>query len=185
MRGSKGVSLPSVASVVIAPTPRPARNTSSAAKRPATARAVETWVPLSKARPSLAASVSGLKPARCRPSTALDHLAAMAHGADTQQSLGKMGKRGEIAGGADRALGGNERIDLGIEQLHEGLDHLAADAGKPRARPLIFRIMMRRTMSSLSRRAGASGMGKRPGGAAIPSPDRPGCGYGRASRSRY
>jgi hypothetical protein len=70
MRSSKGASLPFNASTDMAPATRAAANTSSAPNNPASASAVETCVPLIRARPSLARSLRGSNPAKRKPSLA-------------------------------------------------------------------------------------------------------------------
>ena len=64
MRASNGLIEPWIASSDRAPATRPAAKTFSAWNSPASASAVETWVPLSSARPSLGPSTKGAKPAR-------------------------------------------------------------------------------------------------------------------------
>ena len=54
-----------------APAASAAAKASSAAKRPASARAVETCVPLMRESPSLGAKLMGVKPASTSPSRAL------------------------------------------------------------------------------------------------------------------
>ena len=46
-----------------------------------------------------------------------------------------MGERGEVAGGADRSLGRDSGIDLGVEQRQERLDDRPPDAGMAEAMP--------------------------------------------------
>ncbi|MCY1172819.1 hypothetical protein D9M73_129630 [compost metagenome] len=41
-----------------------------------------------------------------------------------------MRQRGEVAGSADRALQRDVRVDLGVDQGEQRVDHLAADAGE-------------------------------------------------------
>ncbi len=62
MRASKGLTEPLMASSVRQPDTRPAANTFSAANSPASASAVDTCVPLSRARPSLGPSTNGSSP---------------------------------------------------------------------------------------------------------------------------
>jgi len=63
MRPSNGPSEPCAASVDSAPVTSAAPNARSASNRPARASAVETWVPLRSARPSLGRNASGSRPA--------------------------------------------------------------------------------------------------------------------------
>ena len=70
MRGSNGASLPAAASTLSAPATSAAAKARSAANSPAAASAVETWLPLSKASPSLAASTSGDRPSAWRTAAA-------------------------------------------------------------------------------------------------------------------
>ena len=53
-----------------------------------------------------------------------------AHAAFADQRERQMRERREIAGGADRALARHHRIDPGIDELQQALDHERAHAGK-------------------------------------------------------
>ncbi|MNR27309.1 hypothetical protein D3C85_1445760 [compost metagenome] len=70
MRGSNGASDPIRASTDRAPAAIPAAKTASVANRPARARAVEHWVPFSRARPSFGPRTTGFSPALARAVTA-------------------------------------------------------------------------------------------------------------------
>jgi hypothetical protein len=58
-----------------------------------------------------------------------DRAAASAHLADAQQHGRHMGQRRQVAGGTDRALGRDARVDAGIDQLHQRLQHAPPHAG--------------------------------------------------------
>ena len=70
MRGSKGASLPCSASSDSAPLTTAPANTVSISNSPASASAVDTWVPLSSANPSLGPSASGASASCARASAA-------------------------------------------------------------------------------------------------------------------
>ncbi|MCY1353954.1 hypothetical protein D9M69_403080 [compost metagenome] len=57
-------------------------------------------------------------------------LALVARLALTEQDQGHVRQRCQVAGGAHRALQRDVRVDLGVDQRHQGVDHLAADAGE-------------------------------------------------------
>ena len=128
MRGSKGPSEPRTASVVSAPVTRAAWKMRSASNRPARASAVETCVPLSKARPSLAPSASGSRPARCRACAAGISLAVDEERADAHQGGRHMGERREIAGRRRGALAGDDRRKALAAGTREEVDRGPAHA---------------------------------------------------------
>jgi hypothetical protein len=87
MRASNGLTEPLMASSESAPATSAAQNTSSAPNRPASARAVDTCVPLSSARPSLGPSTKGCRPTAAmasRPDTTLPSTVAWPSPISTQ-----------------------------------------------------------------------------------------------------
>jgi hypothetical protein len=147
MRASKGASLPLSASTDIAPATTAAPNTSSAPNNPAKASAVETCVPLIKARPSFARSFSGCRPARQAFGRG-QHRAAHAYLADAEQHRAQMGQGRQIAGGTHRALRRDQGIHLMLEQREQGVDDPMVMPECPRASALILSARMRRTTAS-------------------------------------
>ena len=80
-----------------------------AAKRPASAQAVENCVPLISASPSLAARVSGASPAAASASAPGRTPAVVLGLARAEHHRGHVGERREVARGADRALHRHDR----------------------------------------------------------------------------
>ena len=109
MRGSKGASEPRAASSDRAPVTRAERNRVSASKRPTSAFAVENCVPLRRARPSFAARTMGASPGFGERLRRRRHEVADARLPDADHRGRHMGERGEISGGAGRALRRNHR----------------------------------------------------------------------------
>ncbi len=131
MRASNGESLPFNASTDMAPATTAAANRSSAPNSPASASAVDTCVPLIKARPSLARSLRGSRPAAVKPSAAGNTLPRTRTCADAEQHRAQVRQRRQIAGCAHRSLRGNHRIDLVLQQREQGIDQGHGDAGMP------------------------------------------------------
>ena len=126
MRGSNGTSEPLIASSDKAPTTSAVAKTSSAPNSPANPNAVDTWVPLSSASPSLGASTRGWIPARRSPSPRGYAFALDPDLADPDQGRRQVCERSQIPRGADRALGGNTGVDAGIDERKQRFDHLLA-----------------------------------------------------------
>ena len=79
-------------------------------------------VPLSSARPSFAPSVSGSRPASRRASERRHDLAAELHLAAADERQREVGERREVAGGADAALLGHDRVDARPQEVEEPVD---------------------------------------------------------------
>ena len=151
MRGSNGTSLPSAASVLMAPATSAASNRRRALNRPVIASAVETWVPLSSAKPSLAASVSGASPIAASASPP----AAPGRRSRTRptpiSARGDVGQRGQVARGADRALARDHRQGVVGEQAQERRRSVARRTPeRPRPRLAAFSTSTSRTVVSSS-----------------------------------
>ena len=81
--------------------------------------AVMAWVPLSSARPSLAASCSGFKPARRSASLPGSAHAVIERLALADDDQGEMRQGRKIAAGAHGTLFGNDGMHASIEQRGE------------------------------------------------------------------
>ena len=112
----------------MAPATSAASNTACARNRPISASAVETWVPFSSARPSLAASVSGSLADAGSASAAGMTAPSSRTSPYADQRAGEMGERREIARGADRAFGRDHRQGVVREQRQQQLDGAPAHA---------------------------------------------------------
>ena len=129
MRSSKGASLPFNASTDMAPATTAAANTSSAPNNPASASAVETCVPLIRARPSLARSLRGSSPAKRKPSLAGSSVPRTRTSPMPEQYRAQVRQGRQIPRGAHRALRGNHGIHLMLQQCQQGVDQRHGDAG--------------------------------------------------------
>ena len=126
--GRTAPSLPRAASTVSAPITSAASSTGSNVNSACSASAVETCVPLMSARPSLAASASGARPARAqhlgrRTTRAVDDELAFA-----DQRQRQVRERREVARGADRSLRRNERNEAGVVDREQRVDDDLAHA---------------------------------------------------------
>ena len=158
MRGSKGVSEPLIASVDSAPATTAACITRSAPMSAARAMAVETWVPLSSARPSLGPSTTGSRPTRARaaaPPRVRPSIWSFAL-ADCHER--QMGERREVAGGADRALGGDHGEDVMGDHRGQQIQGCRGDAGMTTAQRLDLQEQDQPHDLRCEGRAGAGGM---------------------------
>ncbi len=129
MRSSKGVSLPRQASTDRAPATNAAANMRSHANRPASASAVETWVPLMSASPSFARSSSGASARVCQGLCGRQGRAADARLALADQHSGQMRERRQVARRARRALAGNDRNHIRVEELKQRVDDFVTHPG--------------------------------------------------------
>ena len=65
-------------------------------------------------------------------------------------------QRGQVAGGTDRTLLRNHRVDAVVEQCHQGFDHLTADAGEATRQRVDFQCHHQTHGGIVHRRANAS-----------------------------
>ena len=109
-------------------------------------------VPLISARPSLAASVDRGEPGGVQGVGAGDPVTVLAeHPALAEQHQRAVGQRGQVAGGAERAVLGHPRGDVVVEQVDQGL----GDDGRTPEWP----SASERTRSSIMARTTSRGMG--------------------------
>ena len=131
MRSSKGVSLPRHASTDRAPATSAAANVRSHANRPASANAVETWVPLIRRETFLRLQLER-RDARARHRIGgRQGRVSDAHFALADQHAREVRERRQIARCAGRSLAGNDRNDSRVEELEQRLDNFIAHAGVP------------------------------------------------------
>ena len=119
---------PSSASTDNAPAARAAANTRSPMNKASSAIAVEAWVPLISARPSLGPSSSGSRPSFCSAAAAGRIVAGDVDAAVAHQRRDQMRERGEVARRADAALARDHRHRVAVEQALERVDDQRPDA---------------------------------------------------------
>ncbi len=123
-RSSKASGTASSASAVSAPTTSAVSSRRAASKTASAPSAAMACVPLQSDRPSLAASVTGSMPAARSASPPSISAAGEARAALAHQHQGDVGERGEVAGGAHRALARHHRQHAALEHRDERLrDH--------------------------------------------------------------
>ncbi|MNF98748.1 hypothetical protein D3C84_816190 [compost metagenome] len=79
-------------------------------------------------QPLLGCQGDGLQARNLERSGGVDQLALVAGLAFTYQQAAHMGQGRQVAGGADGALLRHHRIDFGVDEGHQGLEHRQADA---------------------------------------------------------
>ena len=129
MRSSNGVSLAFSASTDMAPATMAAASTSSAPNNPARASAVDTCVPLMSARPSLAPSLHGARPARARPSAAASTLPPTRTWPMPSNAALKCASGARSPEAPTDPCAGNHGVHLVREQRAQGVDQRQRNTG--------------------------------------------------------
>ena len=150
--GRNGRSEPSIASIASAAVTSAMVNRCRASSMASSSMPSMPSVPLISASPSLAASSIGRSPAACSASAAGDPGAVLAeHPALAHQHQRAVRQRGQVAGGAQRAVLGHPRCDVVVEQV----DQCLGDHGRTPEWP----IASDRTRSSIIARTTSRGIG--------------------------
>ena len=128
MRASKGTRLPSAASTDIAPVMIEPASRSSAANRRLERERGRDLRAVQQREPFLRAELERLDAGGLQRCRALLFLALHAHAALADQREREVRERREVAGGADRALRGHDRMDACVDEREQPLDHDRAHA---------------------------------------------------------
>ena len=126
MAAMNGRWLPSSPSRVIAPARSASSASASARSRASAPTAHIAWVPLTRARPSLASSTTGSRPGARQRGAPGQPLAAEEGLALADEDQREVGQRGEISRGADAASLGDDRDDAAVEHVQRELRGSAA-----------------------------------------------------------
>ena len=80
------------------------------------------------------------------------------HLALTHERQGHVGERCQVAGSADRTLGGDARRNAGVDERHEGVDEFRAHAGVAAGEARCFQREREANRGVVEQRAGADGV---------------------------